>query len=411
MPSYKYELQDAGGQVMAGVVQAPSLLEATNLVRSQGGYLVSITPAAGGVVGALERFRGISFEMGPGLRDVMSFTNQLAVMIKAGINIRNAIDGIAEGVTNSKFRAIIYQVKGDVEAGQPFSQALARHPKVFSPLYVNMVRASELSGNLGHMLERLASYLDQQADTRRMVIGAMVYPCIIGVMAVVTTVVLLTFVLPKLMPLFAGKEQYLPAVTKAVMGLSKAMTSYWWLILLVVTTVVGGLVSLTHTVSGRRVWDTVKLKVPLMGKMFRALYISRGLSTMGELVRAGVPMLETLDITADVSGNVHHKEMWRDVHNSVQQGGKIVEPLRTRRPQLLPPNVIQMVAAGEESGNLGDVLGDVSEFYARELRATIKAVTSMIEPVMIIVMGVIVGFIVASILLPIFKLSHVMTKG
>jgi type IV pilus assembly protein PilC len=166
-----------------------------------------------------------------------------------------------------------------------------------------------------------------------------------------------------------------------------------------------------RTPSGRRTWDIVKLRIPLMGKMFRALFISRGLSTMGELIRAGVPMLETLDITGQVAGNTLHQELWKGVHDSVQQGGKIVEPLRHGKQGLLPSNVVQMVAAGEESGNLGDVLGDVSEFYARELRATIKAVTSMIEPIMIIVMGVIVGFIVASILLPIFKLSNVMTKG
>jgi len=409
MAAYKYELRDAAGQTQAGMVQAPSLLDATNMLRAQGGFVVSITPAAGGVVGAYERLRSVSFEMGPGLKDVLAFTNQLAVMIKAGINIRSAIAGIAEGVKNSKFRGILYQIKADVEGGQPFSAALARHPKVFSPLYVNMVRASELSGNLSHMLQRLAEYLDHQADTRRMVIGAMIYPCIIAVMAVATTIILLTFVLPKLMPLFAGKEQYLPMVTKVVMGLSKTLTHFWWLLLLVAAFLAGGLIAFTHTAFGRRCWDVLKLKVPLISRMCRALYISRGLSTMGELVSAGVPMLETISITADVSGNSLYRELWRKVHDSVQQGGKIVEPLGGQA--LLPSNVVQMVAAGEESGNLGNVLHDVSDFYQRELRATVKAVTSMIEPIMIIVMGVIVGFIVASIMLPIFKLSSVLAKG
>jgi type IV pilus assembly protein PilC len=409
MPSYKYEIQDASGQLLAGVIEAPSLLEATNLARSQGGYLVNIAPLAGGVAGAVDRLRSFSVELGPGLGDVLAFTNQLAVMIKAGINIRNAIAGIGDGVRNRKFQAIIYQVKADVEAGEPFSAALAKHPGVFSPLYVNMVRASELSGNLGHMLERLAVYLDHQADTRRMVIAAMVYPCIIAVMAVVTTAVLLTFVLPKLTPLFAGKEQYLPTVTKAVMGLSAFLTGFWWLVILSVAMTITGFVLFIRTELGRRTWDTVKLRFPLLGRMSRALCISRGMSTMGELVRAGVPMLETLNITSDVSGNVHHQELWRQVHESVQQGGKIVEPLR--RQSLLPPNVVQMIAAGEESGNLGEVLGDISDFYARELRSTVKTVTSMIEPIMIIIMGVVVGFIVASILLPIFKLSHVLSKG
>jgi type IV pilus assembly protein PilC len=408
MAAYNYEVRNAGGQVQTGAIQAPSLLEATNLLRVQGTVL-SITPAAGGVAGAYERMRAVSFQMGPSLKDVLAFTNQLAVMIKAGINIRAAISGIAEGVRNDKFRGTLYQIKADVESGQPFSTALARHPKVFSPLYVNMVRASELSGNLSHMLERLADYLDHQADTRRMVIGAMIYPCIIAVMAVVTTIVLLTFVLPKLMPLFKGKEQHLPGITKFVMGLSGLLTHYWWLLLLIAVFLVAVLIAFIHTQFGRRAWDAFKLKMPLLSRMCRALYISNSLSTMGELVSAGVPMLETIGITSDVSGNVHFKDMWRRVHDSVQQGGKIVEPLTSQR--LLPSNVVQMVAAGEESGNLGVVLRDVSAFYQRELRATVKAVTSMIEPLMMVVMGAIVGVIVASILLPIFKLSTVMAKG
>jgi len=408
MPSYKYQVQDGAGQVAAGVVQAPSLLDATNMVRAQGGTLVDIGPANTGVAGVYQKMRGVSFEAGPGLRDVIAFTNQLAVMIKAGINIRNAMAGIADGAKNAKFRAIIQQIKGDVEAGQAFSEALAQHPKVFPPLYINMVRASELSGNLGHMLERLADYLNQQADTRRMVIGAMVYPCIIGVMAVVTTVVLLTFVLPKLTPLFKGKEEFLPVLTKAIMALSDFMVGYWWTLLLGAAALITAFMLLVRTDGGRRAWHKTKLKIPLMGRMFRALYISRGLSTMGELVRAGVPMLETLGITGEVSGNDLHREMWEGVQRSVEQGGKIVEPLRNQK--LLPPNVVQMISAGEESGNLGEVLADISDYYGRELKATIKAVTSMIEPIMIIVMGVVVGFIVASILLPIFKLSSVMTK-
>jgi type IV pilus assembly protein PilC len=180
-------------------------------------------------------------------------------------------------------------------------------------------------------------------------------------------------------------------------------------LLIMLAATITGFSLFIQTPFGRRLWHTAKLKIPLMGKMFRALYISRGLSTMGELVRAGVPMLDTLSITGDVSGNLLYLDMWQNVNHAVRQGGKIVEPLRTER--LLPPNVVQMIGAGEEAGNLGEVLSDVSDFYARELRATVKTVTSMIEPIMIIVMGVIVGFIVASILLPIFKLSSVMTKG
>jgi len=408
MPSFKYEVRDSSGQISVGVVQATTLLEASAQLRGRGQSLLNLTPVADRPTGVMAKLRSVSVEFGPGLKDVMNFTNQMAVMIKAGINIRNAIGGIGDGVKNNRFRAVIHQLKADVEAGQPFSDALAKHPSVFTPLYVNMVRASEMSGDLGRMLERLAEFLDQQADTRRMVIGAMIYPCVIAVMAVVTTVVLLTFVLPRLMPLFKGKEKYLPGVTVFVMGLSDFLTYYWWTLILAIAAFVTGFILFKRSEFGRRAWDTFKLRIPLMGKMFRAVYISNGLSTLGELVSAGVPMLDTLNITSEVVGNTLHKELWKKVYESVNQGGKIVEPLKSQN--LLPSNVVQMVAAGEESGNLANVLQDVSEYYSRELKATIKAVTGMIEPVMMIVMGAIVGVIVASVLLPIFKLSTIMTK-
>jgi len=351
----------------------------------------------------LQRMRNFSIEAGPSLKDVQSFTNQLAVMMKAGINIRSAIGGVAEQIEKRKFRAIIEQIKEDVESGQSFSDALSHHGHIFSPLYINMVRASEMSGSFGEMLERISDYLAQQIETRRMVIGAMIYPAIIGTMAVVTTVFLLTFVLPKFTNLFAGKEALLPAPTKVLMAISAFMRNYWYIL-------VGGLVALgaaarfyIRTPAGREAWDKIKLRLPLLKRMFRALYITRSVRTMGELVGAGVPMLETLRITADISGNILYKRMWTSVRSAVKQGDKIVTPLSRHR--MLPGNVVQMIAAGEESGSLAQVLSDISEYYDRELKSTIKTVTAMMEPLMIVIMGVLVGFIAMSIILPIFKMS------
>ena len=403
MPSFKYEVRDSAGQISAGVIQAPSLLEASAQLRGRGGSLLNLTPVADGPRGVLARLRRISFELGPGLRDVMNFTNQLAVMIKAGINIRTAIASVADQMENAKFRAIIQRLKSDVEAGTPFSEALARHPKVFSPLYVNMVRASELSGNFAKMLERIAAYLAQQCETRSMVRGAMVYPVIIGVMAIVTTIFLLTFVLPRFTTLFAGKEALLPKPTLALIAISDFVRTRWYVVLVVL--IAAGVLFRTwvRTKSGRIGWDRFKLRVPIFRRMLRALYITRGLHTMGELISAGVPMLETLRITAEVSGNILYRALWMQVHTSVKQGEKIATPLAKQK--MLPRSVVQMISAGEESGKLGDVLRDVAEYYSGELRNTIKAVTAMIEPLMIVVMGVVVGFIAMSIILPIFKMS------
>lgn len=405
MQDYKYEVRDNNGQVSSGILEAASLREASSLAASHGAYVLNVAPTGtiSGAAGLLERMREVKVEFGPGLKDVMNFTNQLAVMIKAGISIRNAIGLIASHVANTKFRKIIEQMKSDVESGMPFSDALARHPRVFSPLYINMVRASELSGNFAHMLERISHHLAQQVETRNMVRGAMVYPAIIALMAISTTIFLLTFVLPQFTKLFEGKESLLPMPTVVLIAISDFLRNFWYAILLVIGLFVVGFVYAIRTPLGREYWDRFILKVPLFKRMFRSMYITRGLHTMGELVNAGVPMLETLEITAKVSGNTLYKRMWMHVRESVQQGTKISHPLS--RQSLLPPNVVQMISAGEESGNLGAVMRDIAEFYAKELRATIKAVTSMIEPLMIVLMGFVVGFIAMSIMLPIFKMS------
>jgi len=374
------------------------------MVRRRGVALLDIAPVATGVAGVMQKLRSVSFGGGPGLKDVLNFTNQLAVMIKAGINIREAIGGITNQIEKPLFKRTLQLVKADVESGVPFSDALAKHPAVFSTLYVNMIRASEASGNLGRMLERVARYLAQSVETRRMIVGAMIYPIIIAVMAVGTTIFMLTFVLPRFTLLFAGKEALLPKPTIILMAISSFLQNYWYVVVAATATLAGALWTAIRTPSGKEKWDHIKLHMPLFKRMLRSLYVSRGMYTMAELVSAGVPMLETIAITADVSGNSVFKRMWLSVHTSVKQGEKIAQPLS--RQQLLPPNVVQMISSGEESGKLGEVMADIAEFYAQELKSAIKTMTAMIEPIMIVLMGGVVGFIAMSIILPIFKMSN-----
>jgi type IV pilus assembly protein PilC len=405
MPSYRYEIKQANGQLQAGVLAAGSLAAASDLLRAQQAYILALTPVEFSKAKAsFATLINFSVSSGPGLRDVSNFTNQLAVMIKAGISIRAALDAIADQTENPKFKVILTQIKKDVESGKSFSDALSKYPRTFSPLYINMVKASELSGSFGQMLERIVEYLNAQLETRQMVVGAMVYPCIIFVMAVGTTIFLLLFVVPQFVSIFKGKENILPAPTKVLLFLSGFMKAYWYLLLVGAAGGAWSFFTMIHTQWGRLWWDKTKLTVPLFKKMFRALYITRSLHTMGELVNAGVPMLDTLAITADISGNQLYRRMWRAVYASVKQGKKISQPLQ--RSPLLPRAVVQMIAAGEESGKLGETLDSVSKFYNKELKVTIKAVTSMIEPLMIVCMGGIVGFIAMSIILPIFKMSQ-----
>src|SRR6476469_2825041 len=239
MPTYRYESRNAAGKVQAGILSAPDLASASQQLRSRGEYILALAPADGA---AKKNSLNFSITFGPSAKDVQNFTSQLAVMIRAGISIRAAIEGIADQAQNPKFKAMLVQMKKDVESGKQFSEALTRYKKTFSPLYINMVKASELSGGFSKMLDRIASYLAQQIETRSMVVGAMIYPGIIGTMAIGTTVFLLTFVLPRFMVIFQGKEEHLPVPTKLLLALSNFMTNYWYILLAALVALVWGIV-------------------------------------------------------------------------------------------------------------------------------------------------------------------------
>jgi type II secretory pathway component PulF len=351
----------------------------------------------------LDRLRNFRIDLGPSRRDILNFTNQLAVMIRAGISLQDSLEAIAQQHHNPKFRTIVFDLKNQIEAGQSFSQALAEHPNIFSELYINMVAAAEVSGSLSSMLQKLAEYLDSEAETRSQVKGAMVYPIIIAVMAVVVTLFLLCFVLPRFTAIFAGKERLLPMPTKILMAGSAFLRGYWFLLLPAAGASLWAFWYFIGTVPGRLWWDKTKLTVPLIRTLSTNLYITRSLHTMGVLIRAGVPILDTISITAQIAGNVLYKSMWLGVYDEVRQGRKIASSLD--RYTLMPSSVVQMIRSGEDSGTIGDVLRDISAYYARELKTVIKTVTSMIEPIMIVIMGVMVGFIAMSIILPIFRMS------
>jgi type IV pilus assembly protein PilC len=404
---YRFQARNARGELVAGTLVADSVAAAAQAIRSRGDHVVQLVPVAAAGEDLRAAIKRFDYSSGPSQKDILDFTTQLAVMIRAGISIRAALEGIAEQVQNQKFRRILMQIKADVESGKQFSEAIAKHPKLFGPLYVNMVKASEMSGSFAKMLDRIAAYLTQEIETRKMVVGASIYPGIIALMAISTTVFLLTFVLPRFAGVFKGKEDALPGPTKFLMALSTFMVEWWWLLLIAAVVGIGAFIGFIKTEFGGFWWDRFKISAPIVKRMFRALYISRSLQTMGELLNAGVPMLDTIAITGDISGNRQYKRLWRSVYGSVKQGKKVQTQLM--RSTLLPRSVIQMIAAGEESGKLGEVLDEISVFYAKALKDAIKAVTSMIEPIMIVLMGSVVGFIAMAIILPIFKMSNLVS--
>ncbi|MHC4396692.1 MAG: type II secretion system F family protein [Planctomycetota bacterium] len=364
-------------------------------------------PVASQQASTLKKIQNFKVEFGPRKKDIVNFTNQLAVMIRAGISLQDSLESIAEQQANQKLKVIIISLKNQIESGQSFSQALAEHSDVFSSIYINMVAAAEVSGSLSEMLQKLAEYLQHEAETRSQIRGAMVYPAIIAFMAIAVTVFLLCFVLPKFGAIFSGKEHLLPKPTKILMGTSAFMLNYWFLIVPAIGGAIGGFFYFIRTNVGRQWWDRTKLVLPIIKKLCKSLYITRSLHTMGVLTHAGVPILDTVSITAKIAGNILYKNMWLGVHEDVRQGKKIASSLG--RYDLMPSDVVQMIRSGEDSGTMSSVLKDVSEYYAKQLKIIIKTVTSMIEPIMIVLMGLLVGFIAMSIMLPIFKMSNLVS--
>lgn len=408
MPTYRYELQQESGDMLIGQIAAQSASGAANAIQQRGGRIVRLIPLkmeSNSIHGKIWAI--LNTGNGPRKKDVLDFTTQLAVMVRAGISLRVSIDGISKHVENAKLKEILISIKEDLEAGCTFSDAISKYPKLFSPLYVNMVRASELSGSFGHMLDRIAKIITRQLETKKLIVGASIYPAVIGGLATVVTIFLLTFVLPRFAGVFAGKEDILPWPTTFLMALSAWMVAYWWLVPIAMGFIGAVVVLFSKTERGLCILDTLKLKFPVVRKMLRALYITRSLQTFGELVNAGVPMVNSLEVTGNIAGNRKYHELWGNVAEGVKQGRRINETLEGT--VLLPMPVIQMIAAGEESGKLGDVLEEISEYYDRVLRDAVKTFTSLLEPAMIIFMGVIVGFIAMAIILPIFKMSAVVT--
>lgn len=404
MPRFDYLVRTSGGESLEGVITAPTASEAARLLRADGKFVVRIMQAAEAVDAAAAQ---ISFG-GKRIKgdDVIIFATQMAVMMDTGVGLTEALTSIIEQSESQGFKDVLGKVLLDVQAGTPLSTAMAKHPKAFKPLMVNLVRASESSGKMGLMFDRAAGYLSVQRETRKKVVGALIYPAFLMLMSINVVIFLLTYLMPKFAGIYKGREQMLPVPTKILMAVSNWMATNWmWWGSAVVVLLVGGILY-ARSAAGQRPLNWVVLRIPLIGGMMRKSYLARSLRTLGTLIDSGVPMLDAVGITRSVAGNIYYQDMWDRVDERVQQGEQLSAPLIDT--PLVPRSVTQMIRAGETSGKLGVVLDRISTFLERDLDQAIKRVTQMIEPIMIFVMGGIVGSIVIALLLPIFTISRVM---
>jgi type IV pilus assembly protein PilC len=398
-----YQVRDAAGRSNSGAVTAVSADAATQMLRKDGKIVVSLreeSAAATDLDVADVRTRRIRKD------DVIFFCSQLAVMVDTGVTLPDALDSIAEQTIHEDFRAVVQDLSEQVKSGVEFSVALSQYPQTFSTLFVAMMKVAEKSGTMGQMLQRISEYMEQERETTKKIKGAMIYPvCLLG-FCVLVVIGLLVFVMPRFEKIYAGKGAALPAPTRFLLAISNGMIEYWpYLLAALIAAVVGAIVCIRRE-SGKMFLDRMRLNLPVLGGMYRKAYLARSMRTMGTMVAAGVSMLDMLQLTAQVAGNRCYAKIWNDLMDRVSEGSSLSEQLFAC--SLIPRTVTQMIAAGEKTGKLNVVMNRVAAFCEADLRVSVKSMTNMIEPIMIVVMGLIVGGIAIALLLPVFSISRVM---
>lgn len=403
---FVYKVRDAQGRIQEAMASADSQNILRTRLISRGYDVVDIQAKVSAVqdVGAVAKAIGDYFEQVT-LKDKVVFSRQFAAMVSAGVAMLRTLNIIVDQCNNKKMKATLDEVRYSVESGLSLSDALAKHPKVFDKLYVSMVRAGEAGGILSEVLQRLADFLESRQKLETKVRGAMVYPSAVLLVAIIVFWAMLTFILPIFQNLFNTIGGELPAYTQFLVSLSQYMRSVWMLIFLVSLGV--GLWMLKRyygTDKGRMQIDGLLLQMPLFGDLIKKVAIARFSRTFGTLIRAGVPMLSALDVVKDTAGNFVIARSVERIYNEVRQGGTISKPMS--KMSIFPAMVTQMVAVGEETGRLDDMLSKVADFYDMEVENAVEALTSMLEPIMVVGIGGIVGSVVVGMYLPIFTVIN-----
>ena len=427
MAVFTYAARDNKGTLVQGDIQAASTTDAARILRNDGKFVVKVAPKAAGKAppspapAKATTSNRVSLSAAPKVAttdlsklgdkyrpdDLIYFTNQMAVLTETGVTLAEALEACMHDGNSPRFAKALAAVYDKVQAGCEFSAALANHPRIFSPMYISLIKASEASGLMGPLLRRLATHLEAQRDMAKKIKGAVTYPIVMFIFAIGVTIFLMTFVLPKFANIYNGREDRLPKITRYLMAFSNWLTSYG---LYVVPAVVAGMIGLGYYFikipGGRRVFEKIKLSVPMMGPMYHKTYLTRSLRTLGTMISAGVSMLDGVKLTSSVCDSITYEKMWNEVYDRLQTGQQLSESLTDYKQ--VSKAVNKMLAAGERAGQLGPVMERVANFCDAELSIAIKTMTSMLEPAIIMFLGTIVGGLVLALLLPIFTISKAM---
>lgn len=397
MPLYTYTAADEAGRRVSGRLEAKDETAAVVHLQTQRLFPLEVQEAREAAPGWRVVLSRISS------RELQTFTQQLATLLASGVELDRALSIQVELTHNQSLRRVIAQVRESVQGGSSLAEALARHPRVFSRLYVSMVSAGEAGGVLEQLLGRLATFLAGVQELKDYLVTSLIYPVFLAVVGTTTVVLLLVFVLPQFTTIFQAMGGTLPLPTQILLALSGFLATYWWLVGGGLAAVMLGVRQFVTTPQGRLAWDRFKLRLPLVGGLLQKTEVARWARTLGTLVESGIPFFQAIRIVKETVGNLVITRAMDQVAEGVRKGAGIGTPLR--ESGVFPPLAIHMISVGEESGRLEEMLLHVAEAYDAEVRTGVKRLISLLEPIMIVVMGVIVGLVVISILLAIFSIN------
>ena len=402
MGTFAYRVLDAKGAQSNGEVEGDNKAAVAANLRGKGFTVLDVNEIKIGfaqrdILSGMQRVKP---------KDLTIFSRQFATMVNSGLSMLRCLYILEEQTENKKLAGVIGQIKDDVEAGISLSDALEKHPKVFSKLYVSMVAAGELGGILDAVLNRLAMQLEKDDSIRRAVKSAMVYPILIASFAIIVLMGMVLFLIPIFAGMYNDLGGKLPALTRVMVSLSNVVKGDWFIVFPGIIGVIWGIRYLKRTPQGTANWDRAKLHIPMgIGEIIRKLAVARFSRTLGTLITSGVPILQALEITGQASGNTVIENAMTSVQTSVKEGQSITAPLE--KASVFPAMVTQMIAVGEETGSLDAMLGKIADFYEDEVNASVKALTSILEPIMMVGVGAIVGLVVISMYLPIFNMMNI----
>ena len=395
--TFEYSVRDHSGKLVKGKLEASNQEALIGRLRGMGYAPLTVKEAGTG----LNKEINLSFGSGVGLKDLAIMARQFATMINSGLSLIRALNILAEQTENKPLAKVLGQVRADVESGQSLSSALVKHPLVFPPIMINMTRAGEVGGFLDQTMLSVAGNFEAEVKLKAKIKSAMTYPVVVFVIAILAVVGMLLFIVPVFAGMFEDLGGELPAPTRFLVFLSDGMkfAAPVIVVLAVVGAVLWGRFRNRHRV--RQVVDPLRLKLPVFGVLFRKIAISRFSRNLGTMIRSGVPILQSLEIVGQASGNLVLERASMDVQDSVRRGESLALPLS--RHKVFPPMVVQMLAVGEDTGALDTMLGKIAEFYDQEVESTTEALTSLIEPLMIAVLGSLIGGMIIALYMPIFK--------